>query len=94
MKLSNNTINKTKDILKERMAVKENFTRMDALQGSNEMETAFAAVNLETLTRIAMPYLDEEEKGILKDELLKIVMLIPDAELEDIYDEVVANIKK
>jgi phage tail sheath gpL-like len=94
MKLSNNTINKTKGILKERMAVKENFTRMDALQGSNEMETAFAAVNLETLTRIAMPYLDEEEKGILKDELLKIVMLIPDAELEDIYDEVVANIKK
>lgn len=94
MKLTNSTINKTKDILKERMPVEEKFTRMDALQGSKQMETAFSAVNLETLTRIAMPYLDEEEKDILKDELLKIVMLIPDAELEEIYDEVIANIKK
>lgn len=94
MKLTNNTINKTKSILKERMAVEEKFTRMDALQGSKQMETAFAAVDLVTLTRIAMPYLDNEERDILKDELLKIVMLIPDAELEEIYDEVIANIKK
>ena len=94
MKLTNNTINKTKDILKERMAVEEKFTRMDALQGSKQMETAFAAVDLVTLTRIAMPYLDNEERDILKDELLKIVMLIPNAELEEIYDEVIANIKK
>ena len=94
MKLTNNTINKTKSILKERMAVEEKFTRMDALQGSKQMETAFAAVDLVTLTRIAMPYLDNEERDILKDELLKIVMLIPNAELEEIYDEVIANIKK
>lgn len=94
MKLTNSTINKTKDVLKERMLAEEKFTRMDALQGSKQMETAFAAVDLNTLTRIAIPYLDEEERDILKDELLKIVMLIPDAELEEIYDEVIANIKK
>ncbi len=69
----------------------ENFSRMDALQGSNAMEKAFAAVGLDTLMSIALPYLNDDEKEILKDEMLKIVMVMPDAELEEIYDTVVAS---
>ena len=71
----------------------ENFSRMDALQGSNAMEKAFAAVGLDTLMSIALPYLNDDEKEILKDEMLKIVMVMPDAELEEIYDTVVASAK-
>ena len=93
MNLTNNTIKKTMNILEERKTVKENFSRMDALQGSNAMEKAFAAVDLSTLIKTALPYLDEEEKEILKYELLKIVMVIPDAELAEIYDTVVASAK-
>ena len=71
----------------------ENFSRMDALQGSNAMEKAFAAVGLDTLMSIALPYLNDDEKEILKDEMLKIVMVMQDAELEEIYDTVVASAK-
>tara|TARA_R110001599_G_scaffold16597_12_gene67300 strand:+ start:3145 stop:3915 length:771 start_codon:yes stop_codon:yes gene_type:complete len=93
MKLTNNTIKKTMNILEERKTVKENFSRMDSLQGSNAMEKAFTAVDLSTLISTALPYLDEEEKEILKYELLKIVMVLPDAELAEIYDTVVASAK-
>ena len=93
MKLTNNTIKKTMNILEERKTVKENFSRMDALQGSNAMEKAFAAVDLNTLMSIARPYLNDDEKEILKDEMLKIVMVMPDAELAEIYDTVVASAK-
>ena len=93
MKLTNSTIKKTMNILEERNTVKENFSRMDALQGSNAMEKAFAAVDLNTLMSIALPYLNDDEKEILKDEMLKIVMVIPDAELAEIYDTVVASVK-
>jgi len=93
MKLTNNTIKKTMNILEERKTVKENFSRMDALQGSNAMEKAFAAVDLSTLMGIARPYLNDDEKEILKDEMLKIVMVLPDAELAEIYDTVVASVK-
>ena len=93
MKLTNSTIKKTMNILEERNTVKENFSRMDALQGSNAMEKAFAAVDLNTLMSIALPYLNDDEKEILKDEMLKIVMVMPDAELEEIYDTVVASVK-
>ena len=93
MKLTNNTIKKTMNILEERKTVKENFSRMDALQGSNAMEKAFAAVDLSTLMSIARPYLNDDEKEILKDEMLKIVMVMPDAELAEIYDTVVASAK-
>ena len=55
------------------------------------MEKAFAAVDLSTLMSIALPYLNDDEKEILKDEMLKIVMVIPDAELGDVYDAVVAQ---
>ena len=93
MKLTNNTIKKTMNILEERKTVKENFSRMDSLQGSNAMEKAFAAVDLNTLMGIARPYLNDDEKEILKDEMLKIVMVLPNAELEEIYDTVVASVK-
>ena len=93
MKLTNNTIKRTMNILEERNTVKENFSKMDALQGSNAMEKAFAAVDLNTLMSIALPYLNDDEKEILKDEMLKIVMVIPDAELEEIYNTVVARAK-
>jgi hypothetical protein len=69
----------------------EEFSRMDSLQGSSAMEKAFAAVDLSTLMSIALPYLNDDEKEILKDEMLKIVMVIPDAELGDVYDAVVAQ---
>jgi len=55
------------------------------------MEKAFAAVDLNTLMSIALPYLNDDEKEILKDEMLKIVMVMPDAELAEIYDTVVAG---
>ena len=93
MKLTNNTIKKTMNILEERNTVKENFSRMASLQGSNAMEKAFAAVDLNTLMGIARPYLNDDEKEILKDEMLKIVMVLPNAELEEIYDTVVASAK-
>jgi hypothetical protein len=91
--LTESTIKKTINTLKERNTVKENFSKMDALQGSNAMEKAFAAVDLNTLMSIALPYLNDDEKEILKDEMLKIVMVIPDAELEEIYNTVVARAK-
>jgi hypothetical protein len=90
----------------------ENFSRMDALQGSNAMEQAFAAVDHGTLVKIMIPYLNADELRILKDleqthygsnkpfplpnlkdEILKIVMALPDAELEEIYDTVVAGLE-
>jgi hypothetical protein len=93
MKLTKNIIRASINTLKERKTVKENFSRMDSLQGSNAMEKAFAAVDLNTLMSIARPYLNDDEKEILKDEMLKIVMVLPDAELAEIYDTVVASAK-
>lgn len=91
MKLTKNLIRASINTLKERNMVKENFSRMDALQGSNAMEEAFAAVDLGTLMSTALPYLNDDEKEILKDEMLKIVMVLPNAELAEIYDTVVAQ---
>jgi|TARA_R110000787_G_scaffold74152_6_gene165001 hypothetical protein len=93
MKLTKNLIRASINTLKERNMVKENFSRMDSLQGSNAMEEAFAAVDLSTLMSTALPYLNDDEKEILKDEMLKIVMVLPNAELEEIYDTVVASAK-
>ena len=70
----------------------ENFTRMDALQGSGEMESVFAQVDVASLAKIAAPYLEDNEKELAKQGLIDIIMGIPDAELEEIYQLVKASL--
>ena len=75
---------------------------MDTLQDSGELESALMSINLDDLLDIVEPYLEDEERQRIlqtprEDQqavVLDIVKFMPEAEGEEIFDLVDAQIQK